>query len=167
MSKTSTPKTLGAFDATTGLLWIVQIQCVLQVVANRLSFLVFRRSKRARLAVLHLMTFITVTGACTWLPGSLQLTTSIIHVASIWDRCNKSLFSAIDLTLNIIFLRMVWRKLVSVGLTKYKQLFYFNACMSFISVSSDVSHASQYNTSRPSLIGKPRSYLSSSSRRQT
>lgn len=140
MSKTWTPKELrAALTTPIGMLWIVQIQCVLQVVANRLSFLVFRRSKRIRLAILYIMTFITVTGACTWLPGSLQLTPSITRVASIWDRCNKSLFSATDLTLNLIFLRMVWRKLVAVGLTKYKQLFYFNACMSFISISSDVS----------------------------
>lgn len=118
---------------------MIQLQCILQVVANRLSFLMYKRSRRLRLSIFCMMTFITITGTSTWVPGSMQLSPSITYVASVWDRCTKAVFSAVDLGLNAAFLHMVWCKLVSAGLTKYKLLFRFNVCMVILSISLDVS----------------------------
>lgn len=145
----------------------MQIQCILQIVANRLSFMTFKRSRKLRLTVFYIMTFITVTGSCTWVPGSLQLSPTIAFVGSLWDRCNKAVFSAVDLCLNVVFLRMVWCKLVSTGLTKYKLLFRLNTCMVFLSVSLDVSSAARPDGGDLVLTGESRSFSSASSPRRT
>lgn len=146
---------------------MVQIQCILQVVANRLSFMTLKRSRKLRLAVFYIMTFVTVTGSCTWVPGSLQLSPTIVFVGNLWDRCNKAVFSAVDLSLNVAFLRMVWRKLVSTGLTKYKSLFRLNTCMVVLSISLDVSSAKRPDGATTLLTAAPRSSSSGSSPRPT
>ena len=148
------------------------MQCILQVVANRLSFMTLERSRKLRLAVFSIMTFATVTGSCTWLPGSLQLSPTITLVGSVWDRCIKAVFSAVDLGLNATFLRMVWCKLVSTGLTKYKSLFWLNTCMVFLSISLDVSSVAQSDGEAMMLTGdgggwRFRSSSSESSPRRT
>ena len=127
----------------------------------------FQRSRKLRLTVFYIMTFITVTGSCTWVPGSLQLSPTITFVGSLWDRCNKAVFSAVDLGLNVTFLRMVWCKLVTTGLTKYKLLFRLNTVMVFLSISLDVSSAARADGGTRWLMGASRSSSSESSRRRT
>lgn len=124
-----------------GLLWLVHMQCHLQIVANRLTFLLAHRGRRIRWITFGVMTLITVSGSCSWLPASIELNPEIVRFNSVWDRCVKILFSLLDLSLNGLFLRLVYCKLVSAGLSKYWPLFWLNSLMVFVSISLDVSTA--------------------------
>lgn len=124
-----------------GLLWLVHMQCILQIVANRLAFLLAHRGRRIRWIVFGVMTFLTVSGSCSYLPASIELNPRIMRFNSVWDRCIKVLFSTVDLSLNGLFLHLVYSKLVSAGLTKYWPLFWLNSSMVFVSISLDVSTA--------------------------
>ena len=120
---------------------MVHLQCILQIVANRLAFLLVHRGRRIRWIVFGVMTFLTVSGSCSYLPASIELNPGIVRFNNVWDRCIKVLFSTVDLSLNSLFLRLVYGKLVSAGLTKYWPLFWLNSSMVFVSISLDVSTA--------------------------
>ncbi|KAK8123185.1 hypothetical protein PG984_011855 [Apiospora sp. TS-2023a] len=122
--------------------WLIQMQCILQIVANRVSVLMAsqREARNVKLGILLIMTFLTFSVACTWMPARLQISPYIIRVNDIWDRASKALFLCTDLTLNLFFLKTVSRKLISAGLTKYKILFRYNACMICISMLIDASY---------------------------
>ena len=122
------------------LFWLVQMQCILQIVANRVSVLMAsqREARNIKVGIGLVMTFLTFSVACTWMPARLQVSAYIIRVNNIWDRASKALFLCTDLALNIFFLKTVSRKLISAGLTKYKILFQYNACMVCVSMMIDV-----------------------------
>ena len=120
--------------------WLVQMQCILQIVANRVSVLMAspRDARHVKVAILLVMTFLTFSVACTWMPARLQISPYIIRVNDVWDRASKALFLCTDLALNVFFLKTVSRKLISAGLSKYKILFQYNACMVCVSMLIDV-----------------------------
>lgn len=122
------------------LFWLIQMQCILQIVANRVSVLMAsqQEARNVKLGILLIMTFLTFSVACTWMPARLQISPYIIRVNDIWDRASKALFLCTDLSLNIFFLKTVSRKLISAGLNKYKILFRYNACMICVSMLIDV-----------------------------
>ncbi|KAK8132177.1 hypothetical protein PG999_000350 [Apiospora kogelbergensis] len=126
----------------TVLFWLVQMQCILQIVANRVSVLMAsqREARNIKVGIGLVMTFLTFSVACTWMPARLQVSAYIIRVNNIWDRASKALFLCTDLTLNVFFLKTVSRKLISAGLTKYKILFQYNACMVCVSMLIDASY---------------------------
>ncbi|KAK8062018.1 hypothetical protein PG994_008384 [Apiospora phragmitis] len=141
------PPAMMAQELTVGvratvLFWLIQMQCILQIVANRVSVLMAsqRESRNIKLGILLIMTFLTFSVACTWMPARLQISPYIIHVNDIWDRASKALFLCTDLSLNVFFLKTVSKKLISAGLTKYKILFRYNACMICISMLIDASY---------------------------
>lgn len=117
------------------------MQCLLQIVANRLTFLLAHQGRKICWVTFGAMTFLTVSGSCSYLPASIELSPGIVRFNSIWDRCIKVLFSTVDLGLNGLFLRLVYWKLVSAGLDKYWPLFWLNSSMVFVSISLDVSTA--------------------------
>lgn len=120
--------------------WIMQINSVLQIVANRVSFLILgqKHARRLKLGTLAVTGIITMSGLVTWLPAVMQLTPVFVDFSLKWDRATKAVFAVTDLGLNLVFLRLVWQKLISAGLTKYWSLFRFNCCLTFLSVSLDV-----------------------------
>ncbi|KAK7915264.1 hypothetical protein PG985_012967 [Apiospora marii] len=124
------------------LFWLIQMQCILQIVANRVSVLMAsqREARHVKLGILLIMTFLTFSVACTWMPARLQISPYIIRANDVWDRASKALFLCTDLSLNVFFLKTVSRKLISAGLTKYKILFRYNACMVCISMLIDASY---------------------------
>ncbi|ORY58557.1 uncharacterized protein BCR38DRAFT_74566 [Pseudomassariella vexata] len=121
--------------------WLVQMHCILQIIANRLSVLILhpQESRRLKLAVFSIVTFITVTVSCTWMPARLQISESIIRVNNIWDRASKGIFVAVDAALNIAFLIIVYRSLIAAGLKQYWILFRFNSCMVLVSILLDIT----------------------------
>lgn len=125
--------------------WLVQMQCILQIVANRVSVLMAspKEARNVKVGILLIMTVLTFSVACTWMPARLQISPYIIRVNDVWDRASKALFLCTDLSLNLFFLRTVSRKLIAAGLTKYKILFRYNACMVCISMLIDVRASCQ------------------------
>ncbi|KAK8043324.1 hypothetical protein PG993_005754 [Apiospora rasikravindrae] len=124
------------------LFWLIQMQCILQIVANRVSVLMAsqREARNVKVGILLIMTFLTFSVACTWMPARLQISPYIIRVNDVWDRASKAIFLCTDLALNMFFLKTVSAKLISAGLTKYKILFRYNACMICISMLIDASY---------------------------
>ncbi|KAK6859392.1 hypothetical protein PG995_003028 [Apiospora arundinis] len=124
------------------LLWLIQMQCILQIVANRVSVLMSSQqdARHVKLGIFLVMTFLTFSVACTWMPARLQISAYIIRVNDVWDRVSKAIFLCTDLALNVFFLKTVSRKLISAGLTKYKILFQYNACMICVSMLIDASY---------------------------
>ncbi|CAJ2508221.1 Uu.00g094070.m01.CDS01 [Anthostomella pinea] len=122
------------------ILWIVELQCILQIVANRLSLLFGPRSSRARklkLAIFFVMTLITVSVSVTWIPARLQLNPTVVAVNDVWDRATKGIFAALDVALNVAFLRIFYRQLILGGLNKYWTLFRVNVAMICLGLSLD------------------------------
>ena len=120
--------------------WSFQINCVLQIVANRVSFLISqpRNVRILKFGILAITVTMNLTVSPTWIPGELQITETVVAFNKMWDRTTKAVFSAVDLVLNFIFLRLVWQKLISEGLAKYWALFRFNCCLITLSVLLDV-----------------------------
>ena len=113
---------------------------MLQVLANRVSFLIIRRKiiRFLKLTVLAITGVIVLTVGCTWIPATLQLSPGIVTFSHDWDRATKAVFAATDLGLNVTFLMLVHQELISAGLTKYWPLFRANCGMVFVSISMDV-----------------------------
>ncbi|KAK8074440.1 hypothetical protein PG997_009103 [Apiospora hydei] len=129
--------------------WLIQMQCILQIVANRVSVLMAsqREARNVKLGILLIMTFLTFSVACTWMPARLQISPYIIRVN------DQGHFLCTDLALNIFFLKTVSRKLISAGLTKYKILFRYNACMICISMLIDASYIGVMSLQSPVTSG--------------
>lgn len=121
-------------------LWSIQLQCVLQIMVNRLSFLIVdrRRSRNLKLVVLGVVGFITMVGGCTWIMAGIRLSPTLVAFSHTFDRVNKGLFAATDLALNAAFMYLVWRKLIAAGLAKYWAIFRYNGCCILLSISLDI-----------------------------
>ena len=69
---------------------------------------------------------------------------SFVDINTYWDRTSKVIILIVDAGLNYYFLRIVKQRLVKYhGLTKYAPLVSFNARLMVISISMDVSNASE------------------------
>ncbi|KAK4176961.1 hypothetical protein QBC36DRAFT_387063 [Triangularia setosa] len=121
-------------------LWTIQIQCLSQILCNRLSLLIFNPhdARRLKLSVGLAVGLINVSVYCIWLPARLQISETFIRVNNIWDRVEKALFLVIDCCLNVYFMWMVRTKLIANGLKKYELVYRFNLTMMFVSLSLDI-----------------------------
>lgn len=133
------------------------MQCILQIILNRVSILTLdrRRAKQLQLATFAAITMINISVFCIWIPAQLQISNSYTRLNDVWDRTEKAIFATIDAGLNTYFLWVVRTKLISNGLTKYWALFRYNIAMVCISVSLDVSK----NTLLPTTTKKERERL--------
>lgn len=125
------------------------MQCILQIILNRISLLVVdrRQARRLQLLTFAAITLINISVFCIWIPAQLQISNRYTHINDIWDRTEKAIFATIDAGLNTYFLWVVRTKLIANGLTKYWTLFRYNIAMVCVSVSLDVSE----NTVPPSF----------------
>ncbi|KAK8131286.1 hypothetical protein PG984_007724 [Apiospora sp. TS-2023a] len=116
------------------------MQCILQIILNRVSILTLdrRRARQLQLGTFAAITMINISVFCIWIPAQLQISGSYTRLNDIWDRTEKSIFATIDAGLNAYFLWIVRTKLISNGLTKYWVLFRYNIVMVCISVSLDI-----------------------------
>jgi hypothetical protein len=113
----------------------------MQILANRLSLIMYNPVKERRLKVglLIAIGLINISVFCIWVPARLQISPTFIRLNDIWDRLEKAIFSVIDLTLNTYFMWLVKSKLVASGLTQYNVLYKYNLIIVCISISLDVS----------------------------
>lgn len=122
------------------MMWLVQMQCILQIIANRLAVLLpsWRDERNLKLGLFLLMMLLTVSVSIVWMPARLQISPRAVLINNIWDRASKALFLAVDLSLNFYFLQTVHRRLISNGLLQYRLLFRVNVLMILIGVAMDV-----------------------------
>ena len=118
-----------------------QIQCLLQIIINRIAILIPSKKKVLwiKWGTAVLITSINISVYCVWVPARLQISETYIHVNEIWDRVEKTIYLIVDGLLNAYFLWLVKNRLMANGMHKYKSLFHFNACIVFVSLSMDVS----------------------------
>ncbi|KAG7146001.1 hypothetical protein HYQ46_005207 [Verticillium longisporum] len=129
-----------AFFFGSVILWTLQTQLALQIIANRLGLIMAdkRRVKYLKLSLLVAVGFVNIAVACIWIPARLTQSEQMLHINEIWDRVEKVIYLLMDLALNAAFLHKVRRELIAEGLTKYKRLFNFNASVVVISLSMDI-----------------------------
>lgn len=118
-----------------------QIQCLMQILANRLCLIMYDpvKQRRLKLGLLIVIGIINVSVFIIWVPARRRVSPTWIHVNNIWDRIEKAIFAAIDLALNTYFMWLVRTKLVACGLTQYNLLYKYNIVMVSVSMTLDVS----------------------------
>lgn len=123
-----------------GILWQLQVGCILQIIANRVAFLISGPAiaRTLKLSIFALTTILTFVGAGTWIPLMLQLTPFLAEFNHKWDLSTKGVFGVVDLGLNSLFLTLVWKKFISEGLEKYWTLFRFHCFLSVVSILLDL-----------------------------
>ncbi|KAK8044259.1 hypothetical protein PG993_004283 [Apiospora rasikravindrae] len=116
------------------------MQCILQIILNRVSILTLDRcrARQLQLATFAAITMINISVFCIWIPAQLQISYRYTHLNDVWDRTEKAVFAAIDAGLNAYFLWVVRTKLIANGLTKYWALFRYNIAMVCVSISLDL-----------------------------
>ncbi|KAK7920459.1 hypothetical protein PG985_008481 [Apiospora marii] len=120
--------------------WVFQVQCIIQIIINRISLLMRDRTVVNRMiwgCALGLGV-INVSVFCIWIPARLQISPTFVHINEIWDRMEKAIFCIMDVILNVYFVYLVRSRLISNGLSKYNRLFKFNIFMIFVSMSLDI-----------------------------
>ncbi|KXH38344.1 hypothetical protein CNYM01_07534 [Colletotrichum nymphaeae SA-01] len=133
---------LGTFGFFFGscILWTLQTQLALQIIANRLGLVMMDKSrvKIMKISLLVIVGIINISVACIWIPARLTQKEPFVRINEIWDRMEKIIYLILDLTLNAIFLRKVRRELIAGGLTKYWLLFNCNVAAVSVSLSMDI-----------------------------
>ncbi|EOD43835.1 hypothetical protein UCRNP2_9447 [Neofusicoccum parvum UCRNP2] len=122
-------------------LWVIQIQVLLQIIVNRIGLLLpdARRVCRMKWIVAGYVGIINVSVFCIWLPAQLQRSQTYVNLNHVWDRVEKVLFMLIDAGLNFYFMWLVRRNLIANGLSKYKTLFWANAALDVVSIFLDLA----------------------------
>ncbi|KAF4993054.1 hypothetical protein FGRMN_6742 [Fusarium graminum] len=120
--------------------WSTQVQCLIQIIINRVSLLMVVRSNGTRLKwICFLILFaINISVFCIWVPARLQINEAYIHLNDIWDRCEKVIFGIMDAILNFYFIYVVKKRLVANGLQKYTRLYQMNMFLCGCSIALDV-----------------------------
>lgn len=122
-------------------LWVIQIQVLLQIIINRIGLLHTdgRKIHRLKWLVAAYVGLINISVFCIWLPAQLQRSATYVRINHVWDRVEKVLFMLIDAGLNGYFMWLVRRNLIANGLDKYKALFWTNAALDAISIFLDLA----------------------------
>ncbi|KAK0242124.1 hypothetical protein EDD85DRAFT_429644 [Armillaria nabsnona] len=120
--------------------WIVQVQCLMLIIVNRLCILIQKPSQRLtlKLVVIGIVSVVSISTSCIWIPAELQINSTYISLNKWWDKFEKSIYLLLDLTLNILFIRMVKGRLVDHGLKKYDRVMRFNQRIIILSIGMDV-----------------------------
>ncbi|KAJ8083071.1 hypothetical protein PM082_008934 [Marasmius tenuissimus] len=120
--------------------WIIQVQCLMLIIVNRLCILLATDRERfmMKAIVTGIVFLISVSSASIWIPAQLQINHAYIELNHWWDKFEKSVYLCLDLCLNIIFIVMIKRRLVNYHLAKYARVMRFNEYIIFISIGMDV-----------------------------
>ncbi|GAA5925920.1 hypothetical protein JCM10213_007321 [Rhodosporidiobolus nylandii] len=123
-------------------LWALQVQFLLQIIINRVNLLWsdHKHQQWLKYGTAAIITAINISVYCIWVPARsvLQISAEYIHINKIWDRCEKCIYLVVDALLNILFIRVVKRRLVGNGLERYRPLVGFNQRLILVSISMDV-----------------------------
>ncbi|KAF7548434.1 hypothetical protein G7Z17_g7051 [Cylindrodendrum hubeiense] len=120
--------------------WSTQVQCLIQIIINRVGLLmvVRRNATRLKWACFLILLAINISVFCIWIPARLQINEKYIHLNNVWDRVEKVIFGLMDAALNFFFIYTVKKRLVANGLTKYTRLFKANLVLVSLSILLDV-----------------------------
>ncbi|KAI5920919.1 hypothetical protein F4810DRAFT_396985 [Camillea tinctor] len=120
-------------------LWTIQVQCILQIIINRVGLLIIRKSRvrMLKIIVFLIIAAVNVVVFCIWIPARLEISSTYIRLNKIWDRAEKVIFAVIDVSLNLYFIYTVRTSLINCGLAKYQTVFRFNLAMVCVSVAMD------------------------------
>ncbi|KAI0903425.1 hypothetical protein F4823DRAFT_618653 [Ustulina deusta] len=120
-------------------LWSLQVQCIIQIIINRISLLT--RNKRKvnwmKWGLAALLACVNISVYTIWIPARLQISEEYVRINEVWDRVEKGIFLLIDAGLNIYFVYLVRSNLIANGLQKYTRLYRFNLVMILCSTSLD------------------------------
>ncbi|KAK8091302.1 hypothetical protein PG994_000807 [Apiospora phragmitis] len=121
-------------------LWALQVHFLLQIIINRCAILIHdkRWTRQLKTIVAIVITMVNISVYNIWIPARLQISARYMWINLWWDRCEKCIYLIIDAALNVYFIVIVQRNLVSNGLTKYKTLVRFNMFIICFSLSMDV-----------------------------
>ncbi|KAM6488327.1 hypothetical protein HDV62DRAFT_347535 [Trichoderma sp. SZMC 28011] len=121
--------------------WSFQIQLLMQIIINRIAFLmaVPGAARSLKWGVFLLLLLVNISVMVIWTPAHLQLSPRWIHINDIWDRVEKVIFLLIDLSLNVRFMYLVRSRLIKSGLSKYIPLYRLNLVLVCFSMCLDVS----------------------------
>lgn len=75
---------------------------------------------------------------CVWIPAHLSLAQPWVTINDIYSRFEKSIYTILDLSLNLYFCHLVKSKLVNAGIRKYKSLYRFNMTILGLGVCLDL-----------------------------
>lgn len=123
----------------------------MHIIINRIALIMYdnKRVRKLKWSATLLVGAINISVFVIWMPARLEVSETWIHINDIWDRVEKGMLAVVDLGLNLYFIYLVRKELITYGLTKYRHLYRFNIGMIFISMSLDVSKNS--SMSRPDL----------------
>ncbi|KAF8908007.1 hypothetical protein CPB85DRAFT_1436270 [Mucidula mucida] len=132
------PPGLGVFLSVI-VCWICQVQCLMLIIVNRLCILYSDDKQRRilRFTTAGIVTAISLSTACIWIPAQLQINHTYIWLNHWWDRFEKSVYLLLDLTLNILFIRVVKTRLINYGLKKYDRVMKLSSTMPRLEFTSD------------------------------
>ncbi|KAJ1306144.1 hypothetical protein OPQ81_010855 [Rhizoctonia solani] len=121
-------------------LWAIQLQLLLQIIVSRICILLPNPSQQfwLKFGIAVWIAMISISVYCIWIPAKLQISEAYIRLNLYWDHTEKILYLLTDVALNITFIRLIRRRLVSRGLKKYDKLVAMNLRMIFVSLSMDV-----------------------------
>ncbi|KAI1117744.1 hypothetical protein F5Y14DRAFT_447689 [Nemania sp. NC0429] len=121
-------------------LWALQVHQLLQIIINRCQIIASdkRFTRRLKIYVAVFITAINISVYNIWLPARLQISETYIRTNVWWDRVEKVLYMLVDGALNMYFIRVVQKRLVRNGLTKYRSLVHFNMSIVGFSLSMDL-----------------------------
>jgi hypothetical protein len=119
--------------------WVIQVQCITQIIINRVGLIMFNPSRvlRLKISVAVFIGIINITVFCIWIPARLHENLALIKANQVWDRAEKCIFLLLELGLNAYFMWLIHAELIANGLRKYNALFKFNVVMVVLSVSLD------------------------------
>ncbi|KAK0622656.1 hypothetical protein B0T14DRAFT_475756 [Immersiella caudata] len=152
---------LGFYVASV-LLWAVQTQLLLQIVANRVSLIMLdpRKARKMRWGLFLAVGAINIAVAIIWVTAMMPGATPFQATLNImFEKAEKSFFLVVDLGLNLYFLYLVRFRLIADGLSKYWTLFHFNAAIVLLSTSMDCLLLGFLSLSDPYLQFAPVAYI--------
>ncbi|CAH0017095.1 unnamed protein product [Clonostachys rhizophaga] len=134
------PPSMWYFLGAVIILWIVQINAILQIILNRISLISDNKPyvRRVKWFLFGSVLLLQVAVACVWIPAQLQISDLYVDINHVFDRTEKVMFALIDLCLNVYFIYLVRSTLIAYGLTKYVLLYRVNIAMILISMTMDV-----------------------------
>ncbi|KAK4448457.1 hypothetical protein QBC34DRAFT_426514 [Podospora aff. communis PSN243] len=123
------------------IMWTIMIQGLTQILANRISLILYNpdKARRLKLGVALVIGVINVSVFIVWIPARLQISDAWIKANNIWDRLEKCIFLIVDTLLNFYFMRLVKRKLIANGLHKYNRVYQFNGMLVCVSIAIDIA----------------------------
>lgn len=124
-------------------LWVVQTQCILQIIVNRVRFILQngRRADQVQWGVAALIGVINITVFILWVPAQLQISHAWVRANHVFEHVDKVVFAVVDIGLNGYYVYLARLRLAEYGLAKYHRLLLFNAGMILVSLALDVSRS--------------------------